>query len=63
MWIALAVYLMVAFARYSAKEGWAVQCMLRVLQLNLFERKALVENFNPNPPLNQKDQPQMRLVL
>lgn len=63
IWIALIVYLLVAFARYSAKEGWTVQRMLRVLQLNLFERKALRDIFNPSPPPNQKDQPQMRLVL
>lgn len=63
VWIALIVYLLVAFARYSAKEGWTVQRMLRVLQLNLFERKTLKEIFNPSPPSNQKDQPQMRLVL
>lgn len=62
IWIALIVYLLVAFARHSAKEGWTVQRMLRVLQLNLFERKALAEIFNPSPPPNQKDQPQMRLV-
>lgn len=63
VWIALIVYLLVAFARYSAKAGWTVLRMLRVLQLNLFERKALKEIFNPSPPPNQKDQPQMRLVL
>lgn len=63
IWIALIVYLLVAFARHSAKEGWTVQRMLRVLQLNLFERKALVEILNPSPPPKQKDQPQMRLVL
>jgi len=63
VWIALIVYLLVAFARYSAKEGWTVQRMLRVLQLNLFERKALAQIFNPSPPPNQKNQPQMRLVL
>ena len=63
VWIALITYLLVAFARHSAKEGWTVQRMLRVLQLNLFERKALKEILNPSPPPNQKDQPQMRLVL
>lgn len=63
IWIALIVYLLMAFARYSAREGWTVQRMLRVLQLNLFERKGLAEIFNPSPPPNQKDQPQMRLVL
>lgn len=63
IWIALITYLLVAFARYSAKKDWTVQRMLRVLPLNLFERKALAEIFNPRPPPNQKDQPQMRLVL
>jgi len=62
IWIALIVYLLVAYARHSAKQGWTVQRMLRVLQLNLFERRALAEILNPNPPPNQKDQPQMRLV-
>lgn len=63
IWIALIVYLLVTFARYSAREGWTVQRMLRVLPLNLFERKPLRDIFNPSPPFNQKDQPQMRLVL
>lgn len=63
VWIALITYLLVAFARHSAKEGWTVQRMLRVLQLNLFERKTLKDILAPSPPPNQKDQPQMRLVL
>ncbi len=63
LWIALIVYLLVAFARHSAKAGWTVQRMLRILQLNLFERKVLGELFNPSPPPNEKDQPQLRLVL
>lgn len=63
VWIAMIVYLLVAFARHSAREGWSVQRMLRVLQLNLFERRALNEILNPSPPPDQKDQPQMRLVL
>jgi len=41
IWIAMITYLLVAFARYSARSGWTVQRMLRVLQLNLFERRAL----------------------
>lgn len=63
VWIALIVYLLVAYARHSAREGWTVQRMLRVLQLNLFERKTLSDIFKPRPPPKQKDQPQMRLVL
>lgn len=63
IWIAMITYLLLAFARHSAKKGWTVQRILRVIQLNLFERKALKEILNPNFPLKQKDQPQMRLVL
>jgi putative transposase len=59
----MTAYLPVAFARHSAKKGWTAQRILRVIQLNLFERKALREILNPNPPPKQKDQPQMRLVF
>lgn len=63
IWIALITYLMVAFARHSAREGWTVQRMLRVIQLNLFERRALSELLKPSPPPNEKDQLQMKMVL
>jgi len=63
IWIAMITYLLVAYARHSAREGWTVARLIRVLQLNLFERKSLKDILNPSPPPNQKDQPQMRLVL
>ena len=63
IWIAMITYLLLAFARHSAKKGWTVQRILRVIQLNLFERKALRDILDPSPPPKQKDQPQMRLVL
>lgn len=63
VWIALISYLLVAFARHSAREGWTVQRLLRVLQLNLFERRSLAEIFKPEAPPDEKDQPQMGLVL
>lgn len=63
IWIAMITYLLVAFARHSAKEGWTVQRMLRVLQLNLFERKSLKEIFDPDPPRHKRKEPQMRLSI
>ncbi len=63
IWIAMITYLLVAFARHSAKEGWTVQRMLRVLQLNLFERKSLKEIFDPGPPRHKRKEPQMRLSI
>ena len=50
LWIAMITYLLVAFARHSAKAGWTVQRIMRVLQLNLFERKSLPEKLQPDPP-------------
>lgn len=63
IWIALITYLLLAFARHSSKEGWTVQRIMRVLQLNLFERKTLKELLNPDPGRHKQNEPQMRLVL
>ncbi len=62
LWIAMIVYLLVAYARYAAQSGWTVQRMLRVLQLNLFERKALAAILDPDPPVPKDNEPQLRLV-
>ena len=56
-------YLLVAYARYSARAGWTVQRMLRVIQLNLFERRGLKEILSPDPPGQKKGEPQMRFAL
>ncbi len=63
IWIALIVYLLVAYARFCAKAGWTVQRILRVLQLNLFDRRTLQEILRPDPPRHKKSEPQMRFAL
>ena len=63
IWIAMITYLLVAFARHSAKAGWTVQRILWVIQLNLFERKSLLEILKPDPPRLKKSEPQMRFAL
>lgn len=60
IWIAMITYLLLAYARHSAKTGWTVQRILRVIQLNLFERKNLREILIPDPPRHKKEVPQMR---
>jgi IS4 transposase len=47
IWIALCVYLLLAFFKFNAKLGVSVQQMLRLLQLNLFERRNMIEFFKP----------------
>lgn len=50
IWIALCVYLLLAFLKFQAKLGTTMQQMLRLLQLNLFERRNLIELFKPPRP-------------
>ena len=63
IWIALITYLLLSYARHSAKVGWTVQRIMRVIQLNLFECRSLKEILNPDPPRHKKNEPQMRFVL
>ena len=63
IWIAMITYLLVAFARHSARRGWTVQRMLRVIQLNLLERRSLKDILDPDPPGRKKGEPQMRFAL
>lgn len=63
IWIALITYLLLAFARHSSKAGWTVQRIMRVLQLNLFERRSLKDILNPDPGRHKKSEPQMRFAL
>lgn len=63
LWIAMITYLLLAFARHSARAGWTVQRILRVIQLNLFERKSLKDILNPDPHRKKKGEPQMRFAF
>lgn len=63
LWIAMITYLLVAFTRHNAKSGWTVQRIIRVLQLNIFERRGLKDILKPDPKSCRKNEPQMRLIL
>ena len=54
IWIAMITYLLLAFARHSAKVGWTVQRIMRVIQLNLFDRRSLKSILMPDPPDHKK---------
>lgn len=51
IWIAMCVYLLLAFTKFSSKLGISLQGMTRLLQLNLFERRPLLDLFKPKPNL------------
>lgn len=60
VWIALCVYLLVAYLNFKAKLGGSMQQILRVLQLNLFDRRALIDLFRP-PDKQSPVSPQLLL--
>ncbi|MDQ3831151.1 MAG: transposase, partial [Candidatus Tectomicrobia bacterium] len=47
IWVALITYLILAFLRFKAGLGISFQQMLRLLQLNLFDRRPLLDLINP----------------
>ena len=63
IWVALCTYLILAYLKFSAKLGWSLQSMLRLLQLNLFMRRDLMALLRGDPPdQTPLDNRQLRLV-
>ena len=63
IWVALCSCLLLAYLKFSAKLGWSMQYMLRLLQLNLFVRRDLMALLQGDPPeQNISDSPQLCLV-
>jgi IS4 transposase len=47
IWIALRVYLLLAFLKFKARIDLSMQQILRLLQLNLFDRRDLLALLKP----------------
>ena len=47
LWIAMCAYLLLAWLKFKSKLGLSAQQMLRLLQMNLFERRNLEHLFRP----------------
>jgi putative transposase len=54
IWIALCVYLLLAFIKFQSKLKKSMQQILRLLQLNLFEKRDLMALLRGDPPLDIK---------
>jgi hypothetical protein len=50
VWVALITYLIPAVLRFKAGLGISFQHMLRLLQINLFERRNLIDLCTLQPP-------------
>ncbi len=55
IWIALCVYLLLAFIKFQSKLKKSMQQILRLLQINLFEKRDLLALLRGDPPINQPD--------
>ncbi|MEK0213993.1 IS4 family transposase, partial [Acinetobacter junii] len=49
--------------KHMAQEGWSVQRLLRIIQVNLFERKLLRSLFVPDKKWRKQEEPQLRFFL
>jgi len=54
IWIALCVYLLLAFLKFQSKLKKSMQQILRLLQLNLFEKRDLMALLRGDPPRDQQ---------
>ena len=61
VWVALCVYLILAYLKFQAKLGQSLQQISRLIHLNLFTRRDLIELFKP-PPDRERPSPQLRLI-
>lgn len=50
IWVAMCMYLLLAYIKFSSKMSRSLQQILRLLQLNLFERRDLLHLLKGDPP-------------
>ena len=54
IWIALCVYLLIAFLKFRSRLGKSLQQIVRLLQLNLFEKRDLMALLRGDPPVDRQ---------
>jgi putative transposase len=62
IWVALCVYLLLAYLRFVSKTALTFQSLIRRLQVSLFMRRPLAGLLFPDPSSNQPITPQLALV-
>jgi putative transposase len=63
IWVALCVYLMLAYLKFTSKIHASLQTMIRLLQLNLFARRDLMALMRGDPQPPDPPDPQNQLVF
>ena len=55
IYVAMITYLLLSYLKFMAKLGHTLQMIIRILQLNLFQRVPFEDLFNPCPHNQQND--------
>ena len=63
IWIALCMYLLLAFLRFQSKLTKSMQQILRLLQLNLFEKRDMMALLRGDPPPDTLADPNQMIML
>jgi len=63
IWIALCMYVLLAFLKFQSKLTKSMQQLLRILQLNLFEKRDLMALLRGDPPGNDKVNPNQMVLM
>ena len=63
IWIALCMYLLLAFLKFQSKLTKSMQQILRLLQLNLFEKRDMMALLRGDPPLGKVMDPNQMAML
>lgn len=61
IWIAMIVYLMLAYIKFSSKLAISLQTITRLLQLNLFERRDIRTLLDPQPDIPDPEFEQVKM--
>jgi putative transposase len=63
IWIALCIYLLLAHLRFASQLDRSLQQILRLLHLNLFDRRDLLSSLRGDPPVPKISPLQTRLLF
>ncbi|MEO2176473.1 MAG: IS4 family transposase [bacterium] len=63
IWIALCMYLLLAFLKFQSKLTKSMQQILRLLQLNLFEKRDMMALLRGDPPPGRVADPHQMVML
>ncbi len=63
IWIAMCTYLIVAYLKFSGKLDLSIQQIIRIFQINLFERRDLWKLLKNEPPYPMPYNPQVQIAF